>query len=235
MRKFVVAIVGVFIFGFSSMAQRPDLPGHLIFDFGLNSWSNTPVGASMDLWKSKDLNITYLYDLPIGDGGLTFTPGVGLSMEKFAFDNNTTLTSTISNSGARTINVTQLETIYLNAKSFKRTKLSTNYVDVPLEFRWYARPGNYGQGFRVALGGKVGILYSSYTKVKMEDEARDPKMVKDRQELGVNPFRYGILARIGWGGIGFFGYYELSKKFDNPPPGGENTKTFSFGISLTGF
>jgi Outer membrane protein beta-barrel domain len=235
MRKFVVAIVGVFIFGFTSMAQRPDLPGHLIFDLGLNSWSKTPVGADMNLWKSKDLNITYLFDLPLGDGGFTFTPGVGISLEKFAFDNNTTLTSTITNSGARTIDVAQLETIYINAKSFERSKLATNYIDVPLEFRWYARGTNYGQGFRAAIGGKVGMLYSSYTKVKMEDEARDPKMVKDRQDYGVNQFRYGILARIGWGGIGMFSYFELSNKFDNPPPGGENTKTISFGISLTGF
>lgn len=235
MRKFVVAIVGVFIFGFSSMAQRPDLPGHMIFDFGLNSWSNSPVGAEMDLWRSKTLNITYLYDLPIGDGNLTFTPGIGLSMEKFAFDNNTTLTSTINNSGARAIGVAQLETIYINARDFKRSKLATNYVDVPLEFRWYARPGNYGQGFRVAVGGKVGMLYSSYTKVKMEDQARDPRMVKDRQEYGLNPFRYGIITRVGWGGVGFFSYFELSNKFDNPPPGADRTKTFTFGVSLTGF
>jgi len=235
MRKFLVAIVGIFIFGFSSMAQRPDLPGHLMFDIGLNSWSKVPAGAEMNLWQSKAFNISYYYDFPIGNGGFTFTPGISLGLEKYAFDNNTTLISSATNAGARLIEIAQLETIYINSRSFDRTKVTTNYFDIPLEFRWYASGNEYGKGFRVAVGGKVGILYSSYTKVKFEDELRDKRMVKDRQELGFNPFRYGVLARAGWGGFSVFSYFELSNKFDNFPTGGQNTKTIQFGISLTGF
>ena len=235
MRKLLVAIVGVFIFGFSAFAQRPDLPGHLIFDIGINSWSKVPVGAEMNVFKSKTVNILYYFDLPIGNGGVTFTPGIGLGLERYAFDNNTTLTTSIDNSGVRTVGVGQLETIHLNSRSFDKTKLATNYLDIPLELRYYASENDYSRGFRVALGPKIGILYSSFTKVKLEDELRDTRILKDKQSFGLNKFRYGIQARVGWAGFSLFGYYELSDKFEIFPPGAQNTRTVTFGITLTGF
>ncbi len=234
MRKLAVAIIGVLFLSFNSAAQRPDLPGHLIIDWGLNSWATVPVTAEMNTWQSKTVNIAYYYDFAIGSKGFTFTPGFGLGLERYAFDNQTTLTSTTTG-GVRAISVTPLNTIYTTATSFGKSKLGLGYIDIPVEFRYYTSGNDYGRGFRVALGGKVGLLYSSFTKVKLEDALADNRTVKDRQDLGINRVRYGIQGRVGFGGFSLFGYYELSKKFDVPPLGGANTQTLTIGISLTGF
>lgn len=234
-RKLGLALVGIFFFGSLAFAQRPDLPGSLVIDIGLNSWSNTPTDMELNTFQSKTVNIIYYYDLPLGNNGWTITPGIGLGLEKYTSDNNTTLTSTVNNNNVRSVNVTPLSDIYPNANSFDKSKIGLNYLDIPVELRYYTSKDNFSRGFRVALGLKAGILYSSFTKIKFEDAATDNRSVKDRQQLGINRFRYGVNARFGFGGFSFFGYYELSDKFETPPAGGEDTRTLTIGISLTGF
>lgn len=235
MRKFGLLLVGNLMLCYAVMAQRPDLPGSLIVDLGVNSWSSAPTDLKLNGFQSKTVNIVYYYDLAIGSRGLTFTPGIGLGLEKYSFEDDKTLTSTVNNSNERSIAVSNLSAVFPQANSFDKSKLGLNYLDVPLEFRYYTSKDNLSRGFRVALGAKVGVLYSSFTKAKFEDNAADRRMVKDRQDLGFNRFRYGIQGRIGVGGFSIFGYYELSDKFDIAPAGGLDTKTLTLGISLTGF
>ena len=135
----------------------------------------------------------------------------------------------------RSIATADLSNVVDDAISFDRSKLAMNYVDIPLELRWYSSGDSYNRGFRAAIGAKIGVLYSSFTKFQYEDTAGDNNYVKNRQNLGLNRFRYGVQARVGFGGFSLFSFYELSDKWDTPPAGGENTKTLTFGISLTGF
>ena len=235
MRKLGLALVGIFFLGSVALAQRPDLPGSLVIDLGINSWSDRPTGAELKAFQSKTVNLIYYYDIPIGDRGFTFTSGFGLGLERYDFDNNTMLTSVVNNQNERVVQVSELETLLPRANSFDKSKLGLNYFDIPVEFRYYSSKNDFSRGFRAALGIKAGILYSSFTKLKYEDAATDTRRVKDHQQLGVNRFRYGINARIGFGGISFFGFYALSNTFDIAPEGAEDTKVVTFGISLTGF
>ncbi len=236
MKKLLFAVVGLFFMSISAQAQRPDLPGALLVDIGLNSWSSAPTNISLNGFQSKTVNLTYYYDLPLGNRGFTFTPGIGLSFEKYSFKNNFTLTSSIDNAGVRSIGTADLVNLAPNnPTTFGKSKLGLNYLDIPLEIRWYSSGNQYNRGFRAALGVKGGVLYSSFVKYRFEDAKGDKRLVKDRQELGFNRFRYGVQGRIGFGGFSIFGFYELSKKWDIAPAGGEDTKTLTIGISLTGF
>lgn len=232
--KRILSLSFLILFCFNAKAQKPDLPGQLLVDFGFNNWTSTPTGAELNWFQSNTFNMAYYYDLPIGNGGWTFTPGVGMSWEKYAFDNNTNLVSRINND-QRFTQVVDLNDEFGDNLNFDKSKLGLYYVEIPLEIRWYAKRDKYSKGFRVAAGGKISYLYSSFTKIKFEDPLRDQRMLKDRQELGFNRFRYGVQIRAGWGGFGVFGFYELSNKFDSPPIGGVDTSGFTWGISLTGF
>lgn len=232
--KRILTLLFLITITFSAKAQRPDLPGQLLFDFGFNNWFDEPTGAELNWFQSKTVNMTYYYDLPIGNGGWTITPGLGMSWEKYSFDNNTTLVSSVVND-QRIIRVTDLNDEFGDNLSFDKSKLGLFYIDLPLEIRWYAKRNQYSKGFRVGFGGKVSYMYSSFTKLKFEDVLEDPRMIKDRQKLGFDRLRYGLQLRAGWGGFGVFAFYELSDKFKNPPLGGVNTSTFTWGISLTGF
>lgn len=235
MRKLGLALVGILFFGSLSFAQRPDLPGSLVIDIGVNSWGNAPTDLELNTFQSKTVNIIYYYDLPIGDKGFTITPGIGLGLEKYTSDNNTTLTSAVNSNNERVVAVTELSDLISNANSFDKSKIGLNYIDIPVEFRYYTNKNNFSRGFRAALGVKAGVLYSSFTKIRYEDAATDKRMIKDRQQLGINRFRYGVNARVGFGGFSFFGFYELSDKFEFAPVGGTDTRTLTIGISLTGF
>lgn len=235
MKKLLFAVVGLFFMSLSAQAQRPDLPGALLVDIGLNSWSSAPNNISLNGFQSKTVNLTYYYDIPLGKNGLTFTPGIGLSFEKYSIENNFTFTSSINNSGVRSVSATDLTTILDNPTAFGKSKLGLNYFDIPLEIRYYSSKNQYNRGFRAALGVKGGVLYSSFVKYRFEDATGDKRLVKDRQELGFNRFRYGVQGRVGFGGFSLFGFYELSNKWDIEPAGGADTKTLTIGISLTGF
>lgn len=232
--KRILIVLSFIITSFSAQAQRPDLPGQLLVDLGFNTWANMPEDASLSWFESKTVNLTYYYDLPIGNGGWTFTPGVGMSWENYSFDNNTTLTADIIDN-TRTVRIQELGDKYGDNFKYNKSKLGLYYVDIPLELRWYAKRNQYSKGFRVAIGGKVGYNYSSFTKVKFEDALEDRRMLKDRLDLNINNFRYGVHTRVGWGGFGAFISYELSDKWKTPPPGGANTRTLTWGISFTGF
>lgn len=232
MKKFALAIVALVLFGNLAQAQRPDLPGALIIDLGVSTWNNNPDNITLNNFESKAVNISYFYDLPLGDSKFTFTPGIGLGLERFSFNDNYTLTSGINN-GALDINAVQLSES--NVFEYGKSKLGANYIDIPLEFRFYTRKNQYSRGFRAAIGGKVGILYSSFTKYKFEDTLGDSHMIKNRANYGLNRFRYGVQARVGFGGFSLFGYYELSDKFETAPTGGEEINNLTFGIALTGF
>lgn len=232
MKKFALAVVALVMLGNIAKAQRPDLPGALIIDLGVNNWSTSPENITLNSFQSKTVNITYFYDLPLGDSKFTFTPGIGLGLEKYTFKQAYTFVSEINN-GALEVAAEQLALD--NVFQYGKSKMGMNYLDIPLEFRYYSRKNQYSRGFRAAIGAKVGVLYSSFTKYKYEDNLGDKHMVKNRADYGLNNFRYGVQARVGFGGFSLFSYYELSKKFDIAPTGGENTSNLMFGISITGF
>ena len=235
MKKLLVAVVGLFIMNLSAQAQRPDLPGALLIDIGLNSWSSAPDDISLNGFQSKTVNITYYYDLPLGSKGLTFTPGIGLGLEKYSIENNFTFTSSVNNSGERSVMAEDLINLVSNPISFGKSKVGMNYLDIPLEIRYYSSKNQYNRGFRAAIGVKAGVLYSSFVKYRFEDRAGDKRLVKDRQNLGLNRFRYGVQARVGFASFSLFGFYELSDKWETAPAGGTDTRTLTIGISLTGF
>lgn len=235
MKKILFAVVGIFLLNISAFGQRPDLPGALIVDIGLNNWGTAPTNIDLNSFQSKTVNITYFYDIALGSRGWTFTPGIGLGLEKYSLNNNYTFTTDIDNQANRSVAAERLPDILDDALAFGKSKLGLNYLDIPLELRYYTSKNQYNRGFRVAVGPKFGVLYSSFTKFRYEDTAGDKRLVKDRSDFGFNRFRYGVQARIGFGGFSFFGFYELSDKWDVAPAGGTDTRTLTLGISLTGF
>ena len=235
MKKILFSIVGLLLLNISALAQRPDLPGAFIVDIGLNNWAEAPTNLDLKTFQSKTVSFTYSWDLPIGNKGFAFTPGFGLGTERYSFDAAYTIGTVTDNTGARTVSTDDLTQIIPDASVIGKTKAGMNYLDVPLELRYYVNRDDFDRNFRVAIGGKIGVLYSSFTKYRYEDFSGDNRLIRDRKDMGLNRFRYGIQARVGWGGFSFFGFYELSDKWDVTPTGGENTKNLTIGISLTGF
>ncbi|MFW5761121.1 MAG: PorT family protein, partial [Cyclobacteriaceae bacterium] len=80
-----------------------------------------------------------------------------------------------------------------------------------------------------------GILYDSHTKIKYVVDGETRK-IKEKQQLGVNRFRYGVHGRVALGAVSVFYYQNLSELFnDDGPEGTAETNSFMAGISFTLF
>lgn len=209
----------------STPGAEPDLPGTLTVDFGFNFLQNAPDNMNLRFWKSKGVGIYYLYDMPIGESKFSFHPGLGVGFESYAFSQNVTVSYPpgVDTAGI----VTLAEDVY---ETVDKSKLVTHYVDVPLEFRFYTKENQ--RGFMVSIGAKVGYLFSSYTKIKYENEGRT-FTDKSRQDINLNRLRYGASARLGFRGFNLHGQYMLSDLFKTD--GGPEVNNFKVGLSIALF
>lgn len=213
---------------------RPDVPGTLLVDVGVNLLQNNAVGEmETGVWGSKTVNIYYLYDLRIGDSKFFILPGFGLGLDKYKFDENVTLEVPLDNPDTTVL--TDLGTLFGGNAGIKKSKLATNYFDIPLELRFYSDPDNISRSFKVGIGGKIGIMYSAHTKVNYELNDHENKL-KHKQDLNLSRIRYGLNARLGFSSFNLYAYYGLNELFeDGKGPGATEASTLSVGLTINAF
>ena len=210
---------------FAAPGAEPDLPGTLTIDFGFNFLTNAPDNMDLRFWPSKGVGIYYLYDVPIGESQFSFHPGLGVGFESYAFSQDVTVAYA---PGADSAAIVDLDNeIY---ETVDKSKLITHYVDVPLELRFYSRENQ--RGVMVAVGVKIGYLFSSYTKIKYEDEG-EARTNKLRQDFNLNRLRYGASARLGFRGFNLHGQYMFSDLFK--ADGGPEVNNYKVGLSVALF
>lgn len=215
---------------------RPNIPGDLFLDFGFNFLNNRPEELNTRFFASRVVNIYYQASINLGqNSGLTFNPGLGFGLEKLAFQDNNTLVPNLD-IGPNSSKLVPLTEIYGNNIIVNTNTMSINYFDIPLEFRYHLNKTNYDKGFRVAVGGKFGLLSNAHTKVDVTDSNDLTQKVKNRQKYGLNPFRYGVYTRLGFPGFTFWSYYGLNSVFETGKgPFGTEASQFNFGLSVTLF
>lgn len=208
---------------------RPDLPGLFLIDYGLNGTQYAPPNFTLQTWGSQTVDIYYMYDMRIGHSKFTVSPGIGFSSHHYKFSNGYTLD--LPDPG--TDNPVEL----VEAPSgIKKSQFITNYVDVPLEFRFTALPDDPARSFRVGLGFKGGVLINSFTKLKVISSNKTEKF-KTAGDYHVNPFRYGPYLRLYIGNFNFFASAYISPLFKSGNPKGttKDMTVATVGISVVGF
>lgn len=212
---------------------RPNIPGTFQVDVGFNLPSEKG-GFNTNFLGSSTINIYYFYDKRIGKSKFSIHPGIGFGLERYSFNNDKTLGYN-----------TEMDTVFMvpsTLPNLRKTKLITNYIDVPLEVRFSTRPDDPNRSFKVSLGFKFGVLYDSFTKQKYSQDG-ETKKIKDKQNFNLYPIRYGPYFRIGAGNFSAYAYYSFSPLFKNrgfgvEQPGlntSENINNFTVGISLAAF
>ena len=223
------------LMSFSVLAQttkkvaRPDIPGTFVFDFGFNRARLIPPNFSQGFWGSRTVNLYYQYPLRIARTKFSFVPAMGVSLERFKLVNNYTL-GPVNPDGSFPLN--PANTLYPGTY---KSMIVTNYFEVPVGFRFDTHPEDISRSFSVSLGGRVGALFDGFTKVKYSQDG-EIKTIKDKQNHGLNPIRYGLYGRLGIGGFNFFSFYNLSPLFEKTKgPSATLMTTFTIGISINGF
>lgn len=198
---------------------QPNLRGSLLFGVGFNFLNNAPAPFEISPWRSKSVNLYYLYEIRLGNSRFSFNPGFGLGLEKYQFKNNTILSyqnqvEGFPSSGPVLVMDTVSNVLGANY-SYSKNRLAANYLDLPLELSFASNRTNPKAGLKLAVGGKVGFLFSSHTKIKYLAAADETRIQKLKQPWGLNRLRYGAHARIGFGSFNLYFEYQLSPMFDN--------------------
>jgi hypothetical protein len=216
-----------------SRTARPDFPGTLSFDVGINFLMNNTDQLSTSVFGSKTANFYYYRHAQFGKSPVSFNAGIGIGLEKYDFSNDVTLNSTFA-SGIKTVTISQLNSLYGANSEFKKTRLATNYIDIPVEFR-YQLGDDPKKGMLIGVGGKVGVMYSAHTKVNYSREGENFS-VKRKDFYDMNRLRYGVTGRIGFQGVSAWGYYGLNTLFkDGKGPQGNEANQVTVGLSFSLF
>jgi hypothetical protein len=198
------------------------------FGLGFNNYVNAsgnmnfPVGYGfLELNSGKSINVTlnfYEQNINLYRNKLLLVTGLGVEWDNYRFSNkNTVLIANQPSISAYT------DTLNHNSKS----KLVTDYINVPLIISFSTRNDKHGNNFHIGAGVIAGYMWNSHTKRKYET---DGSKHKDFDSFNVNPFKVNSTVRIGHGGITFYGTYALTTMFKNKQS--PVLYPFSMGISL---
>lgn len=198
-------------------------------DFGMNWLSqagefNLPAhlrGLETNAWGSFNIGLNFFTTrVNLIKHHLNLLTGVTVDLNQYKFSNNTTLVPD------------QLELnnfITNDSIDFKKSKLYSSYVQIPLMLQFQTAPGRKSRNFHIAIGGFGGLRIASHTK-QVSDERGKQKIWDD---YNLNNVRYGITGRIGYRGLQFYANYNLSSMFRDDVQLPEITP-LTVGISLTG-
>jgi hypothetical protein len=219
-----ILIILLSTFTLHSFAQGGDKKTISQFSIGMDVFT--------DLWQDKPLslepktlnqgvNIFGAYNFMLGNSNFSFSPGIGLG---------------VHNLYSESWLVTNPDSIFFSeipdSVSFKKSKLTNSYFDIPLEFRFKSK-----SEFRVAIGFKYGFLMKSQTKYKGDGESFNMEgskvIVKQARYDYVENARYGFIGRIGYKWLNVYGYYQLSSLFEEGK--GQTMYPISIGITVIPF
>ncbi|MGB0930032.1 MAG: outer membrane beta-barrel protein [Chitinophagales bacterium] len=198
-----------------------------MLDFGFNTYLsdgsfNLPNELNdFDLDYARSVNVNmHIFRQRIGliNNNFNFMYGLELAWNNYHFENDITLLHNVDE-------VTVVE----SGVDFKKNKLATTFLQVPVLFNIETNPRKPGKSFRISVGGYGGLLLGARTKQKSSENGK----VKIKDDFNLNKFRYGVIGQVGVGCINFYVDYALNDLFkDNTGP---ELRPISIGFTLVPF
>ncbi len=209
-----------------------DRPGdHIMLQLTSDHWSGAPDSISSRMGGfSRGIGFALMFDKPFKtDPHWSVAFGLGMNWSNIFFSKTEVdITSTTS---------TQLPFINLDsANHFKKYKLATAFLEVPVELRYMFSPQKENKSWKAALGLKVGTLLNVHTKAKtLEDKygtTLNPYIEKQSKKYYFGSSRIVATARVGIGHWSLVGTYQLSSLLKDGA--GPDIKPWQIGICVSG-
>jgi hypothetical protein len=201
---------------------------HLLVQIGHDGWAGKPDSIRVK-GLSRSVNVYFMIDFPFKtDPRWSVAIGAGVSSSNIYFDKTTV---EIAGSSAR-LNFRNVA----DTNQFKKFKLSTNYVEAPLELRFAANPERSSGSFKVAIGAKIGTMVNAHTKGKnFQNKAGNSinsYTVKETSKRYFNSTRLSGTTRIGYGNFSLFGSYQITNLLKDGV--GPVIHPYTIGLTLSG-
>ena len=184
----------------------------------------------LDISRSVNFQINALdANIEIYKNYITFHPGLGLEFNSYEFRKNYWLEPSSNNN----VEITAQPALNSDSTtlSFKKNRLKDTYLNAPIMFAFHTHK-DHKKAFHLGLGGYIGVRLTSKMKYKYELNGNSNKD-KVKNDFYLNPFRYGLMASVGYSNINIFANYALNGMFEKGK--GPQLHPFSVGIMILGF
>ena len=203
---------------------------HLMIQLSSDHWMGMPDSiGSHQKGFSRGFNIYFMYNKPFKTSpNYSLGIGLGVSTSNMIFKKmNVDLVAT-----SATLPFTHLD----SSDHFKKYKLATTFLQIPIEIRYTADPNKSNQSWKGALGLKFGTLINAHTKGKtLEDKnsgTLNPYTQKENSKRFIDGTQIMATARIGYGIFSLFGSYQLNTVLKSGY--GPNMRLYQIGITISG-
>ncbi|MEP6750473.1 MAG: outer membrane beta-barrel protein [Bacteroidota bacterium] len=205
---------------------------HFMAQLGYDGWASVPDTIHLKGF-SHSVNIYIMMDFPFKTDP-RFSAGLGLGVSGGSIKFNKQQPNIIAQTA--TLPFTDLSSSTANQNHFKKFKLATTYVEVPVELRFVADPENSDNSWKAAVGVKAGILVNVHTRGKtLESPAGTVLNNYTEKESSKNFFngtRLAGTARVGYGHVSIFGQYAITGLLKDGR--GPTLNAYSVGITFSG-
>lgn len=189
---------------------------------GADIFTDFNVGSGYDNFSLRDINqgvsFQITYNFPIGDSKHTTSLGVGFSSHNFYMKGSMLSTPYSDSLVFQTIE-----------HDYKRTKINTNYIDIPLEVNM-----RIADMFKVSVGFKFGILTTGKSKYVGEIDNTDQVWrIKHSRIENLSKYVYTATLRVAYKSFYIFGAYQFNSTYD--PVSNMDLRPLSIGIGVRPF
>ena len=128
-------------------------------ELGYDNWVGSTDSMNISGANHSE-NLYFMYAWPFkSDGRLSLAAGVGLGSSNIYFAHQEVLVAVSTNQ-------TLAFPDELGSQHYKKYKLTTTYLEFPVELRFAADPEHMDHSWKFAVGAKFGLMLSAYTKGK---------------------------------------------------------------------
>ena len=203
---------------------------HFMIELGYDNWANTPDSIHIQGFN-RSFNFYFMYNFPFkSDVRWSVAAGIGIGSSNIFFHNQEVLVN------ASFTNQTLAFPDETGNTHFKKYKLVFTYLEVPIELRFAVDPTDMDHSWKVAVGAKVGLMLSAYTKgkdlISGSGASQGNYIEKESSKAFFNTPKFEPTIRVSKGVVGIFGQFQINSPIK--ASAGPAVFPFSTGIVLSG-
>ncbi len=238
MKKIVLSVLGFCLLTAVFSQTNPDWkkkkldrPGdHLMVQFTYDSWGGAPDSIKNRMsGLSRGAGISFMLDKPFkSDPRWSIAVGLGVNASNIFFKN----TAVDIKSNAVQLPFRNLDTL----DRFKKYKLVTAFIEVPIELRYIFNPEKENKSLKVAIGAKIGLLLDAHNKGKTLQNKSGTTInnykVKEKENTFFNSSRIVATARVGLGHFSLVANYQITGLIRDVA--GPSIRPYQIGLCISG-
>lgn len=237
--KKIVATVFVLFSLLNAGAQQKDwrketldrASDHFMIQLTNDRWSGVPDSISSHMGGlSRGFGVSFLFDKPFKtDPRWSVAFGLGVNGSSIFFNR---MAVDVKATGTRVLPFRNLD----SADHFKKYKLVTAYLEVPVELRYVFSPQKGNKSWKAAIGAKVSTLINAHTKGKTLQDKNGTTInsytEKESKRTFFNTNRFMLTGRVGIGHFSLVCNYSLTGLLKDGS--GPEIRPYQIGLCISG-